>query len=65
MTEQVPERSKDVPSEGDLGPNVVVVVSGREATNEELGLFRVVIEVADDGSIEIVKDNTGGAVIHA
>jgi hypothetical protein len=68
MTDQVPERAKDVPSTGDLGDHVVCVVVGREATNEELGLYRVVVEIGMDdvgrlGGVEIVKDTTGGAVI--
>jgi hypothetical protein len=71
MTDQVPERSEDVPSTGDLGDHVVCVVVGREATNEELGNYRVVIEVGIEWAFEdqpgpvaeIVKDTTGGARI--
>lgn len=60
----VPERSRDVPSTGDLGPNVVCIVVGREATAEELGTFRVVIEAMDpDDPPAVVKDNTRGVQV--
>jgi len=62
MSEQVPERAKDVPSYGDLGPNIVLVVVGREATAAELGWFRVVIQ-ADEESCEVVKDNVGIRIV--
>jgi hypothetical protein len=62
MTDQVPERS-DVPSTGDLGDNVVCIVVDREATNEELGNYRVVVRIDGPEEVEIVKDNTGGARI--